>query len=270
MEVNMELLKNQVALVTGAGRGWGQSICLAYARQGAMVIAASRSQPELDKTAALVRAEGGQIEVLRLDVCQESEVRQAAATILEKYSRLDVLVNNAAQLPIKLFEEMTLAEFDQVLRVNLRGPILLCQIFLEPMKRQGGGSIINVSSNSGMRPYEKEIAYCTSKFALEGFSKTLALEVRKYNIAVNTITPGGQTAGVRIKPTNLTQEDYEKLSQSEKDKWADSIVMSEAFVFLALQRGEGVTGERILAYEVSDQIRREGWNIHYQRIAEPL
>lgn len=266
----MQLMQNEVALVTGAGRGWGQSICLMYARHGAKVIAASRSLPELEKTAELVKAENGQIEVLHLDVGNEEEVRQATDHILSTYGRLDVLVNNAAQLPIKHFENMSLAEFDQVLRVNLRGPILLCQLFLEPMKRQGGGSIINVSSNSGIRPYEKEIAYCTSKFALEGFSRTLALEIKCYNIAVNTITPGGQTAGVRIKPTNLTQDDYEKLSQAEKDKWVDSIVMSEAFVFLALQRGNGVTGERLLAYEVSEQIRRQGWNIQYQRIPETI
>lgn len=266
----MTLLSNQVALVTGAGRGWGQSICLAYARQGARVIAASRSLPELERTAALVQAEKGQIEILKLDVGNEKDVRQVASDILDRYHRLDVLVNNAAQLPIKFFEEMTLEEFDQVLHVNLRGPILLCQLFLDAMKRQGGGSIINVSSNSGVRPYEKEIAYCTSKFALEGFTRTLALEVKKNNIAVNTITPGGQSAGVRIKPTNLTQDVFDKLTQAEKDKWVDSIVMTEAFVFLALQRGDGVTGERLLAYEVSEQIRQEGWNIRYQRILETI
>jgi NAD(P)-dependent dehydrogenase (short-subunit alcohol dehydrogenase family) len=147
------------------------------------------------------------------------------------------------------------------LRVNLFAPLWLCKLFLPVMKQHGRGSIINVSSNAGVKGFELESAYCTSKFALEGFSKSLALEVQKYNIAVNTITPGGFRAGVRIKPTNLTEEEYERLSPEEQKQWLDSMRMSEAFVYLAGQDGSGVTGQRILAYELSEQIRREGWMI---------
>ncbi len=189
--------------------------------------------------------------------------------MLGDYGKLDVLVNNAAQLPIKPFEAFTIQEIDQVLRVNLNGALALISLFLDQMKDQGGGSIINVSSNAGVRPFENESIYCASKFALEGFTKSLAIEIKPYNIAVNTITPGGLNAGVRIKPTSLTQADYDLLSEAEKSKWVDSIVMTEAFVFLALQRGGGVTGERILAYEVSERIRKEGWDIRYQRMDDP-
>lgn len=255
------LLQDCVALVTGAGRGWGRAICLAFARQGAQVIAASRTESELDLTAGLVRAEGGRIETLCVDVAREADLRRAADEILAHSGRLDVLVNNAAQLPLVPFEAMTMAAFDQVLAVNLRAPILLCKLFLESMKKQGRGSLINVSSNAGVRGFELESAYCTAKFGLEGFSRALALEVRQHNIAVNTITPGGASAGVRIKPTSLTQDAYDRLSASEQAQWADSIVMTEAFVYLARQDGHGVTGERVLAYELSEQIRRQGWHI---------
>jgi len=255
------LLQDRVALVTGAGRGWGRAICLAFARQGAQVTAAARTQSELDLTAGLVRAEGGRIETLCVDVAREAELQRIAGALLARYGRLDVLVNNAAQLPLTPFEEMPMEVFDRVLAVNLRAPILLCKLFLETMKNQGQGSLINVSSNAGVRGFELESAYCTSKFGIEGFSRALALEVKKHNIAVNTITPGGASAGVRIKPTSLTQGEYDRLGETEQNQWVDSIVMTEAFVFLARQDGSGVTGERVLAYELSEQIRRQGWDI---------
>ncbi|HHY88904.1 MAG TPA: SDR family oxidoreductase [Chloroflexi bacterium] len=263
------LLKDQVALVTGAGRGWGQSIALAYTRQGAKVVAASRTQSEIDNTVAMIQAEGGQAVGFTLDVSSEDSCRRAMDFILEKYGRLDVLVNNAAQLPVKPFADFTIDEFTRVLRVNLVGALMLTSLALPVMKRQGGGSIINVSSNAGVRPFENESIYCASKYALEGFTKSLALEVRGDNIAVNTITPGGLLAGVRIKPTSLTQAEYDALPPEEKAKWVDSIVMTEAFVFLARQRGGGVTGERILAYEMSERIRKEGWDLVYERMDDP-
>lgn len=265
----MMLLKDKVALITGAGRGWGQSIALAYTRQGAKVIIAARTQSEIDRTVEMIRAEGGAAEGLVLDVSSLDSCRHALSMVQEQFGRLDVLVNNAAQLPIRPFEEFSIEDMERVLRVNLNGPLMLIELFLPMMKQQGGGSIINVSSNAGVRPFENESLYCASKFALEGFTKSLALEIKKYNIAVNTITPGGLLAGVRIKPTSLTQADYDQLSEAEKSKWVDSIVMTEAFVFLALQRGAGVTGERILAYELSERIRQEGWNITYARMDDP-
>ncbi len=256
----MQLI-NKIALITGAGRGWGRSVCLALAKEGALVVAASRTQAELDETAEMVRSQGGRIETMRVDIGKSEDVERLASDILAKHGRLDVLVNNAAQLPVKPFEDMSMAEFEGVLEVNLVAPIALCKLFLPAMKQAGAGSIINVSSNAGVIGFERESAYCTSKFALEGFSKCLAMEVKPYNIAVNTITPGGFRYGVRIKPTSLTQQDYDRLSPEEQQQWVDSIVMSEAFVYLACQDGSGVTGQRILAYELSEQIRREGWKI---------
>ena len=218
------LLKDKITLITGAGRGWGQSIALAYARQGAHVIAVSRTPSELDKTAALIQAEGGRVMTMSVDVAREDAVRQMADKVLARYGRLDVLVNNAAQLPLKTFEELTLEEWDRTLAINLRGPMLGAKFFLEAMKRQGRGSIINVSSTAGVKGFVKETAYCASKFGLEGFSQSLAIELQVYNIAVNTVTPGGASAGVRMKPTSLTQTEYDALSESERAQWTDSLL----------------------------------------------
>ena len=257
------LLKAKVALVTGAGRGLGQAAALAFARQGAQVIAVSRTQSELDKTAEMIKSEGGRVATRTVDLLQENQVRGMVEWVLDEFGRVDVLVNNAARLPLKSFAEMTMKNWDRTLAVNLRAPVLTCKLFLENMKAQGRGSIINVSSRAGVEGFEKETDYCASKFGLEGFSRALALEVQRDNIAVNTITPGGLTGYVLIKPTSITQAEYDAMNEEERARWRDPIVLTEAFVYLALQDGNGVTGERIYAYDLSERIRCEGWEIEY-------
>ena len=257
------LLQDKVTLITGAGRGLGQAVAVAYARQGAQVIVTGRTPGELEHTAGLIRSAGGHALALTVDVADDAAMAAMAGEILDRYGRLDVLVNNAGQLMLKSFEEMTLAEWDNIVRVNLRGVVLGCKLFLEAMKTQGG-SIINVSSNAGVSGFALESAYCASKFGIEGFSRALALELQPHNIAVNTITPGKLPGGATIKPTSLTQAQFDALSPAEQARWADAIVLTEAFVFLARQRGDGVTGQRVPAYELSEQIRQEGWNTVYR------
>jgi NAD(P)-dependent dehydrogenase (short-subunit alcohol dehydrogenase family) len=260
------LLKDKFALITGAGRGLGQAVAVAYARQDAQVIVTARTAAELEHTAGLIRSEGGRVLALPVDVADDAAMTALADEVLRRYGRLDVLVNNAGQLIFKSFAEMTLAEWDNILRVNLRGLVLGCKLFLAAMMAQGGGSIINVSSNAGVMGFAQESAYCASKFGIEGFSRALALELQPHNIAVNTITPGKLPGGATIKPTSLTQAQFDALSPAEQTRWADPMLLTEAFIFLALQRGDGVTNERVPAYELSEQIRQEGWNTVYRRL----
>jgi NAD(P)-dependent dehydrogenase (short-subunit alcohol dehydrogenase family) len=255
------LMKDQVVLITGAGRGWGRGIAQQFGRQGAKVIAVSRTQAEIDLTVAAVQAENSIIEGLSVDVSDDAAMHQLKDYVLGKYGRLDVLVNNAAVMLFKTFEESTQAEIDRVLEINLRAVLLGCKLFLEPMKAQGGGALINVSSRAGVMPFEKETVYCAAKYALEGFTKSLAQEIAQYNISTNTITPGGKASGKTLKPTSMTQADYDALSPQEQARYGDPILYSEAFVYLGLQRGDGLTGARVEAYELSKRIRQEGYNI---------
>jgi len=255
------LLKDKIALVTGAGRGLGRAIAIAYARQGARVIAVSRTESELAATAAMIRGEGGRVDLLPLDLAQDAAVRQMVAHTLAAYGRVDVAVNNAGRLPRLTLEEMTMENFDRTMAVNLRAPVLTCKLLLPAMKAQGGGSIINVSSAAGVKGFLQETDYCASKFGLEGFSWALALEVQPYNIAVNVVTPGGGKTRVPIKPTSMTQAQFEALPETEKARWGDPIVMTECFVYLARQDGRGVTGRRFQANELSERIREEGWHL---------
>ena len=256
------LLKDKVTLITGAGRGWGQAIAQVYARQGAKVIAVSRTQSELDRTAALIAAEGGHCHIMSVDIADDASVQKMVDDVLETYGRLDVLVNNAGVLYNKSFEDTTIADWDLILNVNLRGTFLTCKAFLNTMKAQGGGSIINVSSRAGIMAFAEETAYCASKWGLEGFSKALADALQPYNIAVNTISPGG----AHIKPTSITQAEFDAMSEAERAKWDDPMIITEAFVYLALQDGSGLTRQRVAALPLSDQIREHGWDVTYEHI----
>ncbi|NLE76296.1 MAG: SDR family oxidoreductase [Chloroflexi bacterium] len=259
------LLKNKVALVTGAGRGWGQGIALAYARQGARVMAVSRTQEELERTQALGRAEGLEVDIQAVDLRDDAALRALVDGTLQRYGRMDVLVNNAGRLPRKPLAEMTVGDWDRTLNLNLRAVVMTCMLYLPTMIAQGRGSIINVSSNSGINAAPTMTDYCASKFALEGFTKSLAMEMKEqgHNIAVNTITPGGKRGRVYIKPTSMTQAQFDALPPDEQARWADPVVITEALVWLALQDGNGLTGKRVYAWDLSDLIRHEGWDVAY-------
>jgi NAD(P)-dependent dehydrogenase (short-subunit alcohol dehydrogenase family) len=265
-ETDSVLLKDKVALITGAGRGLGQAVALAYTRQGARVVAVARTQSELDRTAALIDAEGGRVRTMSVDLADDDQVREMALRLIDELGSPHVLVNNAARLPLKRFDEMTLEDWDRTLVVNLRAPVLLCKLFLPAMKKRRMGSIINVSSAAGVKGFERETDYCASKYGLEGFTQSLALEVKSWNVAVNTITPGGMAGGVRIKPTSMTQAEFDALNEAERAMWDDSMILTEAFVYLALQGGSGVTGKRVYAYDLSRGIRQRGWNIDFNAL----
>ncbi|NLE76298.1 MAG: SDR family NAD(P)-dependent oxidoreductase [Chloroflexi bacterium] len=251
-------LTGRVALVTGAGRGLGQSVARSLAAAGAQVVAVALEADELARTAELIQGAGGQVATRVVNLAHEDEVRALAAWTLERFGRLDVLVNNAARLPLKWFREMTMADFDLTMTVNLRAAVLLCHLFLPAMIAQGRGSIINVSSRSGVMGFLQETDFTPTKFGIEGFTKALALELQEqgHNVAINTITPGSQTVKVRIKPTGMTQGEFDALPPAEQARWHDSMLLGPAFVYLALQDGRGLTGARVHAWDLAEQVRR--------------
>jgi NAD(P)-dependent dehydrogenase (short-subunit alcohol dehydrogenase family) len=251
------LLKDKVALVTGGGRGIGRSVAVAYAEQGAKVITVARTPEELATTEDQVRAVDGHILALPMDISQDSQVAALQDRVLSDYGHLDILVNNAAEMLLVTFDEMTVADWDRTLNSNLRAAFLLTRAFWDSMKAAGGGSIINVSSYSAVSGWKEEVHYCASKWGLDGFSRALAVEAAPHNIAVNAL----DTGKVKFKKTSWTDEYFASLPVEYRARFADSSLVTPAFVYLAMQRANGVTGRRLKADELSGRIQREGWNI---------
>jgi NAD(P)-dependent dehydrogenase (short-subunit alcohol dehydrogenase family) len=187
----MPALENRVVIVTGAGRGAGRAIALRLAREGASVVAVARTKTELEKLAAEIAAANGICEVVEADVSSPADARRIAAHAVERFGRIDALVNNAGVGgPVSRVEETPVEEWQRTLDVNLTGPFLCSQAVLPTMKEQRGGHIIMISSGAGKQGYPNMAAYCASKFGLHGLAQSLAAEVSDLNIRVSTILPG--------------------------------------------------------------------------------
>lgn len=258
----MKRLEGKVALVTGSGRGFGRSLAIAYAIEGANVVAASRTRSELEDLVRVTRSLGSEVLVVPTDLSKEDEIYSLKDKVLETYGRLDVLVNNAATSPWKTIEEMTVQDWDRTIAVNLRAPFILTKAFLDTMKSQGRGSIINVTSTSAEMGFVAEIGYCPSKFGIEGLTQCLALELKPHNIAVNSLNVSAPPGKI-LKPTELTLVETKKLPKEIREQYADDDSMvgafKDAWIFLALQDASGVTGQRLGTRELAEYLRRNGW-----------
>src|SRR4051812_18490674 len=183
-------LEARIAIVTGGGHGIGKAYARRLADEGAVVVIA-----ELDGAAAeRVAAEVGGLAV-RTDVAEQASVSEMARRTIERYGRVDILVNNAAifaTVPMSRapFDQIDPAEWDRMMAVNLRGTWLACRAVIPQMRKQRYGKIINISSGTALKGSASRIHYVTSKAGIIGFTRTLAMEVGKDNICVNCIAPG--------------------------------------------------------------------------------
>ena len=186
----MKRLDGRVAIVTGGGHGIGKAYARRLAEEGAAVVIAELDAPAGEGVAAEV---GGL--AVRTDVSEEASVGEMARRTLERYGRVDILVNNAAifaTVPMSRapFDEIDPAEWDRMMAVNLRGTWLACRAVIPQMRKQRYGKIINISSGTALKGSASRIHYVTSKAGIIGFTRTLAMEVGKDNICVNCIAPG--------------------------------------------------------------------------------
>ncbi|MFZ9447487.1 MAG: SDR family NAD(P)-dependent oxidoreductase [Alphaproteobacteria bacterium] len=179
-------LDGRRALVTGAGRGIGRAAAAALAQAGAEVTLAARSGAEVEEAAAAIRAEGGRAEAVALDVTDLAAMRAALAA----RPAFDVLVNNAGSARHAHFLEVTEADYDAIMDLNLRAAFFVMQAVARGMKEAGrGGSIINLSSQMGHVGGPRRSVYCATKFAIEGMTKAASLDLAPHGIRVNTLCP---------------------------------------------------------------------------------
>ncbi len=194
---------DKIVVVTGASRGIGKSIALAFGEAGANVVAAARKVNLLDKVVKEIQANGGNGFYVRCDLTKDEDIFNIVTKTIDRYGRIDILVNNAGISPwVKKSEEVTIEEWEEVIRVNLTAPFLLCREAGKIMIQNNWGRIINVASIGGLVGFPRQIAYCVAKGGLLQMTKVLAVEwIQKYNITVNAIAPGyiatDLTAGMR-------------------------------------------------------------------------
>jgi NAD(P)-dependent dehydrogenase (short-subunit alcohol dehydrogenase family) len=249
----MAQLDGQIALVTGAGRGLGYAVARTLAAHGARVLAVARNAHELAQLRDAIRGDGGEVETIQVDLSNLLALDALGRDAVERHGRVDTLVNNAAVLHGKSFEELTAEEFEASLATNLLAPTRLTRALLPAMRADRRGSIINVTSASGRQPFLNETDYCAAKFGLEGFTQALALELADSGVTANLISPG-----MTIKPTSVTTAEFAAWPAARRALYRDPAEMADAFVWLAQQRH--VNGRRFNGFELAAEVREHGWD----------
>lgn len=203
----MESLNDKVAIVTGASKGIGRGIAIALAQRGSRVILAARDGAKMAQVVNEIVAAGGRAEALVCDITSELAVDALFAHVQSKYGRLDILVNNAGMAVSGRIDELSLSDWQQVQNVNVTGIFLCCRGAARIMKPQKSGRIINIGSISGQMPRVKSAPYTTSKFAVSGLTKALALELRPFNIAVCVVHPGNVMTDIWEKTPQVPEQE---------------------------------------------------------------
>ena len=237
----MSVLANQIAVVTGAGRGIGRAIALKFAGAGADVVCVSRTAENSEKVAAEVRALGRKAWAVALDVSDSKAVAAAGEKILADAGRVDILVNNAGIPKDGLLMRMSDDDWDSVLSTNLKGAFTLTKAFCRAFLKQRSGRIINVSSVIGIIGNAGQANYAASKAALIGFTKSVAKELGSRGITVNAIAPGFIETDMTAALDEKTRAKLiEAIPLSRLGKAED---IAEAALYLAGPGGHYVTGQ---------------------------
>lgn len=233
-------LKDKVALVTGASQGIGRATALALAASGAKVVCAARNKEKLNEVVREIADSGGQAHAIQLDVAQPEQVKAAFKEIAERFSRLDILVNNAAVTRDGLALRMKLDDWDTVIRTNLTGAHFCTQQALGPMLRQRSGRIINITSVVAEMGNAGQANYVAAKAGLIGLTKAIAQEVASRSITVNAIAPGFIVSPMTdVLPQNVKDAMLARVPLGRMG--ADSDVAA-AVVFLASDEAAYITG----------------------------
>jgi 3-oxoacyl-[acyl-carrier protein] reductase len=233
-------LENKVVIITGAGSGIGKETALLFANEGARVVVADVNEKGGEETVAEIKKNGGEGYFAKLDVSNRVEIKQVVKDAIEKYGKIDVLINNAGIIQDALVLKMTEEQWDRVINVDLKGVFNCIQAVVEVMINQGNGVIINTSSIVGLNGNVGQVNYAAAKAGLIGMTKTLAKELGKKGIRVNAIAPG-------FIMTPMTSNVPEKILELMKEKTplrklGEPGDVAHAYLFLASDEAKFING----------------------------
>jgi 3-oxoacyl-[acyl-carrier protein] reductase len=234
--------ENQVAVVTGSGRGIGHAIALRLAQEGARVASVSRTESNAQRTADEINAlRADAAKAYAVDVADQLAVQKAAAQIFDDFGRVDVLVNNAGVTRDGLSMRMSMEDWDTVLNTNLKGAFSFIQAVMRPMIKQRSGRIINISSIAGLTGNAGQANYSASKAGLIGLTKTLARELASRGITVNAVAPGLiETDMTTVLSDEIRQAILQKVPLGKLGEPED---IAGAVAYLASPEAKYITGQ---------------------------
>lgn len=254
--VVLMLLKDQVALITGSGRGIGRAIAQLFAKEGAAVFLTARTEKELASTAAAIEQNGGRAGYATADLSREADCAHIVATAQEKFGKIDILVNNAGHYgPVVPVEDYPLADFDKVIAVHLRAAFLLSKLVLPEMYARQSGVILNISSLSAKAAFAWGSAYAAAKAGMLGLTRVTAAEGARKGVRVNSICPGPVTETQMSKELGATLA--KKMGVNEEEQLAGFLngllqgraqtaeEIARAALFLCSEQSSAITGQSI-------------------------
>ena len=235
--------KNKTAVITGAGRGIGRGIALAFAKEKYNVVVSDLNMEDCEKVAEEIKGLGADSLAIKCDVSKEPEVKDLMAKTAQKFKKIDVLINNAGIFPSVSFLEMKETDWDKVLNVNLKGIFLCSRAVLDFMF--AGGRIINISSIASFVGFEGLVHYCASKGGINSMIRALALELAPKKITVNAIAPGAiETPGAMKSMTEEVKKQTIAIIPLARFGLPEDI--ANAVLFLASEKSDYITGQTII------------------------
>ena len=238
--------KDKVALVTGASKGLGKAMSLALAQAGAKLALVSRDEKLLSETAAAITALGAEAAVFPADVSDEVQVLALEKAVAARFDRIHILINNAGINLRKPVTDFTLEEWNRIQTTNVTGAFLMCRSFVPHLKGQGYGRILNMASMFGHVSLPGRTAYSTSKAALLGFTRALALELAPEKITVNAISAGPFATEINKALTENAELTQFFLSRIPVGRWGKVEEIGQLAVYLCSEAAGFITGTDIV------------------------
>jgi len=248
-------LEGRAVVVTGASRGLGRRMALDFASAGASVSLAARDRAALEQLASQIGQQGGKALVVQTDVTKEADCERLMAATVEAFGRLDVLINNAGIAgPTAAVEEISVADWDRTIAVDLNGMFYCTRRAVPLLKAAGGGSIVNLSSVAGRLGFRLRTPYSAAKWAVVGFTKSLAIELGPSNIRVNAIQPGivegeriDRVIAAKAAALGITEDAFEQelLSSVSLRRMVTAQDIANMALFLATPAGAGISGQAL-------------------------